>query len=331
LSCLKGRGMTSIRTKTDAVSLSAQALSIETKLLLFFAIVWASGLTMGLPVNIPDVKSYEFIEKHYFRPFFIASVLDVTLLISSKFVQRPKDTNLLALKLFPFVICTIFIHFNFKAWMPLINPHQYDHIYQQIDIFFEPLLTIFFVVRQSMSSLVPLNLDFLYHNLFIAMFYGSFTAHVVFDRPTLFRQLVLSTCLILLLGGLCYWIAPAEGAYLYRIGINAESTTIQKYMHLNFEFVKKTGIFPPGYFTNAPAAMPSLHIAHALMFTFFIWRSLSLRWLLLLYVPATFWLIIDSVCSGWHYLIDLPAGALLCFICVYSSMRLLDRDETVLN
>lgn len=303
------------------------SFSAEAKILSFFFAVWAMGLILGLPINLPDMNSYNFIVKHYFKPFFLATFLEVTLLASNKLTTVPKKRDLMTLKLLPLIICAVFIHFNFKAWMPLVNSEQYDRIFQQIDIFFEPLLNFFLIVRQVISKSVPLNFDILYHHLFIAMFYLSFTAHALFDRPTRFRQLILSACLILLVGGICYWIAPAEGPFLFRMGVNAESIDIQRHMHLNIEFVKMHKIFPAGYFVNAPAAMPSLHIAHSLMFTFFIWRSHTLRWLLLLYVPATFWLIIESVSSGWHYLVDLPAGALLCFSCIYISAKFMKNEK----
>jgi hypothetical protein len=181
-------------------------------------------------------------------------------------------------------------------------------------------------IRQFIANLAYFNLDFLYHHLFVAMFFISFSAHALFDKPLHQRQLVLGACLILLIGGISYWIAPAEGAFLYRNGVSNGSLFVQRSMHKAFVLVKSTGLLPPGYFSAPLAAMPSLHIAHALFFTWFAGRSC--RWLLFLYIPALSWLVIESVYSGWHYLIDLPAGVLVCIISISLAIRWLPERET---
>jgi len=41
-----------------------------------------------------------------------------------------------------------------------------------------------------------------------------------------------------------------------------------------------------------------------------------LPWLAWIYLPLLIWIVIGSVASGWHYLIDLPVGAGLCLLCL---------------
>jgi hypothetical protein len=302
-------------------------LPIEIKVISFFGLLWATGILIGLPINVLDAGSFDFIERHYFRPIFIACLLQIFVVFIMWILKSNKKRYdpFLTLKLLYFMAFSVFLHFNFKAWMPLVNSHLYDAYYNEIDQHLWLILQFFMNIRQFIANLAPFNLDFLYHHLFVAMFFISFCAYALFDKPLHQRQLVLGTCLILLIGGLSYWIAPAEGAFLYRNGVSDEALFIQRGMHKAFLFLKSTGLFPPDYFSAPPAAMPSLHIAHALFFTWFAGRLC--RWLLFLYVPALSWLIIESVCSGWHYLIDLPGGVLVCIISINLAIKWLPDRE----
>jgi hypothetical protein len=308
-------------------------LPIEIKVIAFFGLLWATGVLLGLPINYPDMDNFNFVEKHYFRPILMAFILQVSVIFISgifKFKGNKKRYEpFLTLKLLYFMGFSVFLHFNFKAWMPLVNSHLYDAYYDKIDQHLWILLQLFINIRQFIANLAPFNLDFLYHHLFVAMFFISFSAHALFDKPLYQRQLVLGACLILLIGGLAYWIAPAEGAFLYRNSISNGHLFAQTSMHKAFLLVKSTGLLPAGYFSKPPAAMPSLHIALALCFTWFAGRSC--RWLLFFYVPALSWLIIESVCSGWHYLIDLPAGVLVCIISISLAIKWLPDREMAQN
>jgi membrane-associated phospholipid phosphatase len=84
---------------------------------------------------------------------------------------------------------------------------------------------------------------------------------------------------------------------------------------------------PDSYFLMPPAAMPSLHIAHA---AFFVWmlRRIS-RGLSLLALPLLLWFMITAVGLAWHYLLDLPAGFLLAAIAVALVTRMLPDPQTM--
>lgn len=298
-----------------------KALPIEVKVILLFSSLWIIGILLGLPIALPDWNSFIFIENHYFRPLLITFLLQVFIILFPKIFKytNRRIEPFLTIKLLYFMAFSVFLHFNFKAWMPLVNPHLFDEFYYKVDLYLWPVLQLFMSIRFFVTSLAPFNLDFLYHHLFIAMFFISFSVHALFDSPLHQRQLALGVCLILLIGGVSYWFAPAEGAFLYRAGVSEGTFLCQKNMHTWFNFVKSTWQIPPGYFAASLAAMPSLHIAHALLFTWFAGRSCRL--LLFLYIPATCWLTIESVCSAWHYIIDLPAGFIICFLCIYLVTR----------
>jgi hypothetical protein len=287
-----------------------------------FAAVWAAGIFAGLPVNLPDGGSLRFVQRHYFSPLFLAGGVQLGVACLAAFcnARRKESDPFLMFKLLPFMVLVLFLHFNFKAWMPLVNATLHDDLYQRIDVAFAPVVSAFLAVRQWVASHVPWNVDPAYHTLFVGMFFVSTCVHGLLDTRQGQRELVLGLCLILLLGGMAYWVAPAEGPFLFRDGLNLASQQSQERMHGLFEQVRATGTIPGGYFASPPAAMPSLHIAHALVMTLYAARAL--RWLLVLYVPVLLWIVVESVASGWHYLIDLPVGALLAIFCMILARRL---------
>ena len=250
------------------------------------------------------------MERHYFRPLWIAFSLQIiaTLLSPTLRTANPKNNIALLIKMQLFLVFSVFVHFNFKEWMPLVNPNLFDTFYYEIDNDCYSIITLFFSIRRYIINIIPFNMDFAYHHFFVIFFFLSFSLLMLYDSLAHLRQLILSVCLVLLIGGLCYWIAPAEGPFMFREGVNLMSTNSQYWMHSQFSYLLKTGLIAHGYFASPPAAMPSLHIAHTLVFSYFAWRYMKL--LLILYAPMAFWLILESVCSAFHYLVDLPAGIL---------------------
>lgn len=303
-------------------------LSVEGRLMCVFGLIFLLGLASGLPLNFPGPASFQFVERHYFRPLWIAFLLQLAIAVFCRSLRKEatRQDIVLLLKLQLFVIFTVFVHFNFKAWMPLVNPRFYDPLYHRLDLSVPTVLALLHVVRFFVAERLPFSLDFAYHHFFMLFFFFSFSLHILFDTANHLRQLVLAVCLVLLIGGICYWLAPAVGPFIFKEGVNEHSTLAQQHMLARFNHVLNTGALPPGYFAAPPAAMPSLHIAHTLVFIFFAWRHLKA--VLPLYLPMGFWLLIESVCSAFHYLIDLPAGLLVGAGSIYLAVRLLsDPDE----
>jgi hypothetical protein len=299
----------------------------ECYVLIFAALVWLAGLAAGIPANWPTTGSLKFVSRHYFGPVALAAFyqLAFTLALGLRNARARRLDPFLMLKLLPFVVLATFLHFNFKAWMPFVNPSLYDEAYHRMDMAVLPLLEAFLAARRFIAEVLPINVNPGYHHLFVGMFFVSLTIHGLLDRPWQQRRLVMTVSLILLLGGIAYWIAPALGPFLYRESLNPMSAGAQRAMLRMWETMQATGTIPRGYFIAPLAAMPSLHIAHALCFTWFAWKSTKL--LFALYVPVFLWLVIESVASGFHYLIDLPAGALLMWLCYRISVRLIPQPE----
>ena len=237
---------------------------------------------------------------------------------------RRKMTNarmpLMSVGLLFFTVASVFLHFNFKAWMPFANPIIYDAAFAKTDQSLGPLVDSLRAFRTWVADSAPVSVDSLYHNGFVAMFFVSFIAHSLFDKPWAFRRMVMSVNLVLLVGGIAYWLFPAIGPFLYAPGLNQASTEAQRLMILGLRDALAYGYLPSGYFVNPPAAMPSLHVAHAVLFTTFAWRwSPALG---AAYLPLVAWIVVEAVASAFHYVIDLPAGVLLAWICYRIAVRL---------
>jgi hypothetical protein len=63
------------------------------------------------------------------------------------------------------------------------------------------------------------------------------------------------------------------------------------------------------YFTGPPAAMPSLHIAGAVIMAHYAMKARLLVAPVMLLLLG--WIGIESVVARWHYIVDLPAGIAL--------------------
>jgi hypothetical protein len=302
--------------------------SAELWLVAAFAAVWAVGIILGLPGNFPDARGLRLAQRHYFGPLLLAAVLQlgVSVVAVRRNLRRGQTDPFVMLRLLPFMLLVLLLHFNFKAWMPLVNGRLYDDAYQGIDLRLAPVVDSFLAARTFVAAHAPFNVNPLYHGLFVGMFFLSTSVHALADTPRRQREFILGLCLILLLGGVGYWAAPAVGPFVHRQGLNPISVEVQRGMLAMFDHVRETRSLPPGYFAAPPAAMPSLHIGHALFMLLFAVRSA--RWLALLYVPVFGWFVVESVAAGWHYLIDLPVGAALAIFCLWLTPRLVrGRDS----
>jgi hypothetical protein len=118
---------------------------------------------------------------------------------------------------------------------------------------------------------------------------------------------------------------PAKGPFVFRLSENVMARYSQFRMSELFDQVVATRQLPTGYFVAPPAAMPSLHTAHTMLFTISIARTH--RWLLAFYLPLLAWILLEAIAASWHYFLDLPAGALLCIVCVKLADRLVPHGD----
>lgn len=291
----------------------------------FIIVAIALSSITGAPFTAPTERVSHAIGFNYIIPFSIGII---GYLIAQAYAAfKTKDafdlnhnirivlTDTFFLVMFASVI---YIHFQIKAWMPLINPHLYDQLYFDIDNKLSWIISGMAWLRNSIGSLTP-RFDYLYQIGFLAMFAFGLWAHAISDRRWHYHNM-FAILLMQMIGAFTYLIAPAVGPFIFENGPNEAATIAQSKMYAAFQELQTQGaewlaVNGGEYFTGPPAAMPSLHIAGA---TIILWYMLKIRSVFLPFVAFMFfWVFIESVVSRWHYFIDLPPGILLACLCIY--------------
>lgn len=268
----------------------------------------------GLSLYLPDTHSSAFALEHYLTAIALATLL-LAFLHWRQDRALPGTQLLLLLREMFAMTLIVFLHFNFKLWAQLANPNRYDTLYATIDQALSPLVLGIDFLNLGFAPLKAI-LPNAYHDVFIAMFLVTFLCLAAVRRISAFRQCLLAVAWVLVLGGLAYFPAPALGPFVFTLDIDSHAGRIQQDM-LGFmqTFLASGGRdYAGGNFIMPLAAMPSLHIAHAFVLLYYAWRNL--RWLGYAYLPLFFFLFSEAIASGWHYLIDLPAGLLLALLCI---------------
>lgn len=280
----------------------------EVIMILLFVSIWIyMVMAKGLPIVTPDTSSAGFLFEHYLSPLIYALIIQFILIA---FWTKKTDYFWIPFLYLPLIIITVFLHFNFKTWVPLVNSNLYDPLYMSID----KALAGWVIWSQNVVSFIPAP-SYWYHKVFVIMFCLSFTIHLAFDSMQNFRKVVIGVCFILLFGGILYWLFPAVGPFIYQGTAIPGFANIQQNMYKLYLVIYNSHNVPAGYFISPLAAMPSLHVAHSFFLTFMAMRSVKL--LGSLYVLLFSFICITAVASRWHYIIDLPFGLILSFMAIW--------------
>jgi hypothetical protein len=293
----------------------------ELALVSFCVVVLLSGYSLGLPLIHPDTSSIESMVGDYLLPLIVAAAAHLMIVAGTK---ARRNNILLSLGLPTFALA-VFCHFQFKTWMPLVNPHRFGPSYEKVDLLSGPIIT-FCVQIQHLINRTGIDVAGPYQGLFLALFLVSFTLHAVYDNTTGQRQLMLGVGSLLALGGVSYWIAPALGPFIFRSGVSIHATALQHDMVHKMNILVATGRMPPSYCVAAPAAMPSLHVAQTL---FMVWMMRRISpWLSLAFVPFCLWICTAAIALAWHYVVDIPAGILLAWMVMILVSRSLPEPQS---
>lgn len=281
-----------------------------------FAAVMVAGFSLS--VYFPDGNSTAFAVEHYVGGLVLALLVA---LLFSKGPKKGRDLLLLARNVTAFSVI-VFLHFNFKLWAQLVNPHLFDDWYQFSDELLSPLV----------DGIVFINMGYLplkewlpnaYHDVFIFMFFLSFAVHAVTrtGRACL-GELATAVALVLSLGGIAYMIAPAWGPFIYSPDDGSVAFHLQRGMSaFQTRFVASAGLqYEGAEFISPLAAMPSLHIAH--VWVLWIYAARHVRWLGYAYLPALVFILTEAVASRWHYVVDLVVGVCLAYLCIFLAARM---------
>ncbi len=297
--------------------------NFEFILLIIFVCIWGFYTYFkGLPINMPNKASFLSIWLHYVHPLAVAVIVQIVYVLVFK---KKAINSWIPYFYIPYILVVVFLHFNFKAWTPLINPISYDAMYFHIDNFLFPLKQVFICAADFITWGGKVNLSSFYNQMFVLMFFLSFTFHLIYDNLNNFRKIVIGVCLILLVGGVSYWICPAVGPFIFDTSTTV-FTPIQQGMYSHYLIVSQQHYIPDGYFTAAPAAMPSLHIAHS--FFLMIMALRKIRPLGYFYIAVFLGILFISVASKWHYLIDIPFGLLISVGTIWIVDRIYSNEIT---
>jgi hypothetical protein len=216
-----------------------------------------------------------------------------------------------------FVIVT-YLHFTLKMWIPVINPALFDAEYMAIDKKLRWLVDSFTWLSTALHTTLSEDVRW-YQVDFSVMFILSF-CYFSAERNAEYPRFAVGILLVLSIGGLSYLIAPALGPFIFETSPDKMAAQAQLGMHEAYQEVQKEGmawILRSGsrYFTGPLAAMPSLHVAHATVMTYYMLRSRST--LAPLFVILWSWILIDSIALRWHYVVDAPAGFALALLVIW--------------
>ena len=296
----------------------------------FSAISLAIAAIYGAPLSIPRERVSAALGVSAVLPVSVAILLYVVLRLCKSLIGKGDDGaqplwQLVAVDLtlmLLFLVVTYF-HFSLKTWVQVINPNLYDDSYFAVDRALQPVVDMFFWIRSTYFTLVP-SVAAWYQAAFLLMFISGFCSLAITRNPV-YPRFCIAVLLTMSLGALSYLIAPALGPFIYEDGLNPAATAAQAGMLQAHQQVMQYGMpwiaeAGPGYFTGALAAMPSLHITHAVVMTYFVHQARSP--LIGLFLMICFWVVIESVASRWHYLIDLPAGLMLAGLIIWLTNRI---------
>jgi membrane-associated phospholipid phosphatase len=115
------------------------------------------------------------------------------------------------------------------------------------------------------------------------------------------------------------------GPFIYEHGPNAMATAAELRMYEIYQQVQAGGAawlaqHAGEHFAEPLAAMPSLHVGASAVIVYYALRARL--WVAPLLVALFAWVVIESVVSRWHYVVDLPAGLLVAALAIALTNRL---------
>jgi mitochondrial fission protein ELM1 len=286
--------------------------------LLFLGVAVAIARAHGIPFVLPTEERSPALGFSGAVPITVAALgYAVTLLLTRKRARGDRRrlvadtlTDLLYLGLF---VATTTLYFQLKLWIPLLNPALYDQTFFAVDQQLRPVLDGVVRLRNGIAAGLPVA-DFWYQGAQLGLFILSFWG-LAFRRDRRWHQHNVTALLLnIMIGALAYLIAPAVGPFVFEQGQNAAAAQAQHVMLEVFNDVRTQGVawlaaHGGEHVTAAPAAMPSLHLSAALIVIYYAARARSA----LLPLMAAFggWIALEALAARWHYVVDLPAGALV--------------------
>lgn len=216
-----------------------------------------------------------------------------------------------------------------KLLMPLLHPRLFDQQLWDIDraMFFGYSPNVLFVTIFSAPQVLR-TIDWTYANVFFATLTiaGVFFASAPEKKVRV--AFMSSTVLLWLIGAWLYVAVPSLGpayrfpeVWLPLSPLLDRTQTFQRLLMSNYNAVlaQLRGEQRPFNPFFGIAAFPSLHVGFQTLV--FLWMRRLTRWGGIVFGIFTLFIVIGSVVTGWHYLIDGIAGAALAWLCYIAAQR----------
>lgn len=221
-----------------------------------------------------------------------------------------------------------------KLAVPLLHPRLFDRQlwdFDQamllghspnilfLDVFSHPLALRFF--------------DWTYANVFIASITVATTFFLSEKDQRIRVGFANSNTLMWLVGAWLYVLVPSLGpayrfpeVWLPLSAMLGHTQQLQRVLMTNYQTVLRfaQGVNQPVNILYGVAAFPSLHVAFEVLVT--LWMRRIWRAGMLIFSAITLIIFLGSVITGWHYLIDSIAGAVLAILC-YLSVAIRGRSR----
>lgn len=331
MSFFRGNATVSVgRAALRRAQSSADLVAIGLCVAVFVGAAAVLSDTVGVPFTVPTEDESRALKVHYLVPLFVGLAGYGVLWAASRWLPGAGRRRGLGLSdvggdlyFLALFVVVMYVHFHVKMWMVVVNPTLYDSAYLAVDRELSWLIQAMAQLRAGVARLVP-GIDALYQMGFLLMFAVSFWFHALGERRYL-RHYLVAVLLLEMLGAFSYLLLPAIGPFIHDIGPNALATEAQQHMLAIFRKARDGGIqwmaeHGGNSVTSTPAAMPSLHVAGAIIMTYYAIRARL--WITPLLALVSAWIMIESVVTRWHYLIDLPAGAALATLILLVTNRL---------
>jgi hypothetical protein len=234
-----------------------------------------------------------------------------------------------SVRLLIFASLLVGVYGAIKLVVPIYHPALYDQALWELDrAMFGGYAPVVFTLNVFSSPRVLTFFDAAYAKIFFTSLGVAFTFFMSHPSRRIRIAFADGNAALWIIGAWLYMLVPSIGpAYFFPDIWMAvrDLTPITNSMHrvlmINYQNVLKLkkGIEVPIVFMYGVAAFPSLHVGFQ-TFTFFWMRRVWVSGQVLFGV-FTFLIVLGSMITGWHYLIDGIAGMLLAYSCYKAASR----------
>ena len=289
----------------------------EASALAFVGLVWAILASRGLPFSVGSLLGYYALFLGSIAAMSLAPWIMVRLYRTWRRLPSPQSTarDIAGLaRGLALLLVVLIAYTNLKSRIFVLHPTLFDRELARIDDFVHLGGADFraWLLSTTWSSLRMAVLDLLYFYAWVPLALPFAIAFARRGAPVA-RRFLGALALAYLVGSLLYLAFPAVGPAFFErerfahLG-NFNGYRMQQTMLGELRLIAARPESPAVAFFGV-AAFPSLHVASTMLGVLAAWRWC--RPVLILLIPLNLAVAWSALVWGWHYAIDLYAGALL--------------------